>query len=244
MDDLLDLVGRQLGPGAVEQLSRQLGAAPDATAKGIETSLPLLIGGLARNTRSTEGAESLSRALERDHRADLIDNLGSLLGGGGQGGGGGLGALLGGGGGDGGGGLGSLLGAAGALFGGERGGGAQQPKALDGAGILKHILGSKQSPVEEGVGRASGLDKGQVAQLLMMLAPIVMSALAKAKQGKNLDGGGLSDLLGQQRSRIEQRTPQMKGSLLDLLDRDGDGSIADDIASWGAKLGGRLLRGS
>ena len=227
MDDLLDLVGRQLGPGAVEQLSRRLGATPDATAKGIETSLPLLIGGLARNARSTEGAESLSRALERDHGADLIDNFGSLFGDG-----------------DGGGGLGSLLGAAGALFGGERGGGAQQPKALDGAGILKHILGSKQSPVEEGVGRASGLDKGQVAQLLMMLAPMVMSALAKAKQGKNLDSGGLSDLLGQQRSRIEQRTPQMQGSLLDLLDRDRDGSIADDIASLGSALGGRLLRGS
>jgi hypothetical protein len=224
MDDLLGLIGSQLGSGAVEQLSRQIGADRDATAKGIETSLPLLIGGLARNTRSTDGAASLARALDRDHGGGLIDNLGALLGGGGgDGGGGALGSLLG-----------SVLGG--------RGGGGAQPKALDGAGILAHIFGPKQSPVETGVGRASGLDKGQVAKLLMLLAPMVMSALAKFKQQKSLDDGGLADLLGQQRSRIEQKTPQMKGSLLDLLDRDQDGSIADDIASLGASIGGRLLR--
>jgi hypothetical protein len=226
MADLLDLIGSQLGSGAVTQLSRQIGADPDATAKGIETALPLLLGGLARNASKPEGASALANALDRDHSADLLDSLGALLGGGGGGGGG----------------LGSLLGAAGALFGGGSASGAQ-PKALDGAGILGHILGSKRTPVETGVSRASGLDKGQVGKLLMMLAPLVMSALAKSKKQSNLDSGGLADLLGRQRAQVEQRTPQMKGGLLDMLDRDNDGSIADDIAALGASIGGKLLRG-
>ncbi|HVS14796.1 MAG TPA: DUF937 domain-containing protein [Thermoanaerobaculia bacterium] len=227
MTDLLDLIGSQLGPDAVSQLSRRIGADPGATSKGIETALPLLLGGLARNASRPQGASALAQALERDHAPDLVDNLGALLGGGGRGGGG----------------LGALLGAASEMFGGGSAA-ASQPKALDGAGILGHILGSKRAPVETGVSRASGLDKGQVAKLLMMLAPLVMSALAKSKQQSNLDSGGLADLLGRQRAEVEQRTPQMKGGgLLDLLDRDNDGSIADDIASLGASIGGRLLRG-
>ena len=241
MDDILDLIGSQIGPGAVSQLSSRIGADPAATATAIETALPLLLGGLARNAQTTDGATALSNALDRDHGGDLVDNLGALFGGGGASSGGGLlGSLLGGSsGGSGGDALGSLLGA---VFGGGAAP-ANQPKALDGAGILKHIFGPKQTPVEDGVGRASGLDRGKVAQLLMMLAPLVMSALAKTKQSRNLDAGGLSDLLGGQRRQIEQRTPQMRGSLLDLLDRDQDGSIADDIASLGATLGGRMLRG-
>jgi hypothetical protein len=238
MADLLDLIGSQLGPDAVSTLSRRIGAEPQATSRGIETALPLLLGGLARNARRPEGASALAQALERDHSPDLVENLGALLGGGE---GGGLGSLLGGS--RSGGGLGSLLGAAGALFGGGATTGSQ-PKALDGMGILKHVLGSRQGPVETGVSRASGLDKSQVVQLLAMLAPLVMSALAKSKQQQKLDPGGLADLLGRQRAQVEQRTPQLKGgSLLDLLDRDDDGSIADDIASLGASIGGRLLRG-
>src|SRR5688500_12995368 len=59
-------------------------------------------------------------------------------------------------------------------FGGLLGGGALGGSALGGIGgkILGHILGNKREPVEQGVGRASGLDAAQVAQLMAMLAPI------------------------------------------------------------------------
>lgn len=245
MNDLLELLGSQLGGSHVERLSREIGADPSATAKAVETALPLLVGGLARNAASPQGAASLTRALDRDHRGDLLDNLGSLFGddGGvrsGEGGSGGTAGEL----------LGSLLGGGarseagvGSLLGSILGGGGS-PKALDGAGILGHIFGQRQRGVENGVGRASGLDAAQVAKLLAMLAPLVMSALAKAKSGRQLDEGGLAGYLGQQQRQIERRTPEMKpGGLLGMLDRDNDGSIADDIAQIGVSLGGSLLSG-
>jgi hypothetical protein len=63
----------------------------------------------------------------------------------------------------------------------------------------------------------------------MFLAPIVMGYLGRQKQQQGLDAGGLSGYLGQQQQEI-QRSPQ-GGMLGGMLDRDGDGSSMDDIAS-------------
>jgi hypothetical protein len=77
------------------------------------------------------------------------------------------------------------------------------------------------------------LGVGQVAQILMMLAPIVLGYLGKQKQEQNLDAGGLSSMLGQQQQQIQQ-APQ--GSFIErMLDQDGDGSAMDDIASMAFK---------
>lgn len=111
-------------------------------------------------------------------------------------------------------------------------GGAIQPQAsrqTNGIGILDHIFGNKQTEIAKEVSQNTDLDMGQVAQLLITLAPIVMSYLGKQKQEQNLDSGGLSDWLGGQRQQIEQ-TPQ-GGFLNSILDRDRDGSSMDDLAS-------------
>ena len=86
-----------------------------------------------------------------------------------------------------------------------------------------------QGQVAEKVSQNSGLSTGQTAQILMMLAPIVMGYLGRQKQQQNLDAGGLSSWLGGQQQQIQQ-SPQ-GGFLNSLLDRDGDGSSMDDIAS-------------
>jgi len=80
-----------------------------------------------------------------------------------------------------------------------------------GGAILGHVFGGRRGPVEQGVGKASGLDAAQVAQLMAMLAPIVMGVLGRMKQTKGLDasrlpaalndggedlGGGLGSILG------------------------------------------------
>src|SRR5512142_2668786 len=53
---------------------------------------------------------------------------------------------------------------------------------VEGGQILGHIFGDNRPAVEQGVGKASGLNTGQVAQILTMLAPIVMGVLGREKQ--------------------------------------------------------------
>ena len=229
MSGILDLLSQQLSGPAVQQMSSQLGADPESTQKALSAALPMLVGGLARNAQTPEGAQSLSNALDRDHDGSLLDGLAGMLGGA-SGGGGELGALLGGASG-GGGGLGDLLG-------GLMGGGAPASKTTDGDGILGHILGNKRGAVEQGVARSSGLDAGTVGKLLPMLAPLVMGALGRAKKENNLDAGGLASMLNQERARVEHDTPGMKdGGLLGMLDMDNDGDITDDVAQLGGMLG-------
>src|SRR5688500_20413269 len=66
----------------------------------------------------------------------------------------------------------NLGGLGGLIFGGD-----QTPRQADAGGILGHILGSNQGPVVQQASNESGLGAGQVAQILMMLAPIVMGYL-------------------------------------------------------------------
>jgi hypothetical protein len=111
--------------------------------------------------------------------------------------------------------------------------GGQQTRQTNAGGILGHILGGSQGNVTQQISNQSGLNIGQVAQILMFLAPIVMGYLGKQKQQNNLDSGGITDLLLGQQQQIQQ-APQ--GSFLErMLDQDGDGSSLDDIASMAFK---------
>jgi hypothetical protein len=122
----------------------------------------------------------------------------------------------------------NLGGLGGLIFGGNQ---QQQtvPRQADAGGILGHVFGNNQGQVAQQISNQSGLNSGQVAQILMMLAPIVMGYLGRQKQQQNLDAGGLSNWLGGQQQQIQQ-SPQ-GGFLESMLDRDGDGSTMDDIAS-------------
>lgn len=193
MFSLEDLLGQQQGNQAVEQISQNLGANSSVVNSAIQIALPAIIGGLAKNAQTPQGAQSLDNALAQDHAGGgLLDNLMGYLG-----------------------------------------GGIPAPQAAtretNGGGILGHVFGGNQTQVAEQVSQQSGLNMGQVAQLLITLAPIVMSYLGKQKQQQNLDSDGLSSWLGGQQQQI-QNAPQ--GSLINsMLDRDGDGSSMDDLAS-------------
>lgn len=94
------------------------------------------------------------------------------------------------------------------------GGFLNNPAMANGSGILKHIFGGRQSNVENSVSGASGLDMGQIARLLPILAPIVMAALGKARKSGGAaatQGGGLA------------------GMLSGMLDANRDGSPLDDL---------------
>jgi len=107
----------------------------------------------------------------------------------------------------------------------------------DGAAILGHVLGNKQSAIAAGVGQASGLSTDSTSQLLAMLAPLVMGSLGKTQRQSGLDAAGLTSLLGGQREKANAGL----GGLAGLLDMDGDGDISDDVVKLGSKLLGGLF---
>jgi len=198
MFSLDQLLGQDRANEAVDQISQNVSAEPSLVSSAISMALPAILGGLANNASTPQGAESLNNALDRDHSSGgILDNLGGL---------------------------------AGAIF----GGGQQQapPPAADGGGILGHILGNSQGPLAQNVSEKTGLNVGQVAQILMMLAPIVMSYLGQKKQQENVGADGLGGLLG----GILGGGGASQGSGLSniasaVLDSDHDGSALDDIAS-------------
>ncbi len=117
----------------------------------------------------------------------------------------------------------------------------QNSNMLNAAGMLKHILGGKQTNVVQNISKVSGLDAMDVGQLLLKLSPLVMGVLGKEKKSSGLDASGLFDLLQGSAKQQVQQNPQ--ASIFEkMLDRDGDGSIMDDVASIGLKTLGNLFR--
>lgn len=112
---------------------------------------------------------------------------------------------------------------------------------INGAGILKHILGGKQSNAIDVISQMSGLQSDKTGNLMAMLAPIVLGMLGKQKRQNNLDQGGLSDILSK---TIQTQSTQRKelGMIGKFLDQDGDGSVMDDLANMGMKMFGNFLK--
>ena len=88
-------------------------------------------------------------------------------------------------------------------------------RTTNGAGILEHVLGDRQPGVQQALSSQTGLSSSSIAQLLPLLAPIVMGLLGRnARSQQSSDGsadlggilggllggaggsGGLGDLLG------------------------------------------------
>ena len=203
MSDLTSSVFAQLDQSNIEAIAGKLGIDPAQASDAIQQALPLLMGGLARNANSPQGAAALHSALERDHAGvDIGGLLGSVLGGGSSGGG--IGNVLG-----------SILG----------GGSRSTGTAGDiGGAILGHVFGGRRDQAAQGLGQTSGLGGAGASQLLAMLAPLVMAALGNMTRKQGLDANALSGVLGQENHRLQQTG--VGGLLSGVLDSDGDGQIS------------------
>ncbi len=80
MSGILDLIKDSLGQQAVEQVSKQLGANSEGTQRAVAAAVPMLLAALQKNAQSRSGAESLARALDKDHDGGILGNLGAMLG--------------------------------------------------------------------------------------------------------------------------------------------------------------------
>lgn len=124
------------------------------------------------------------------------------------------------------------------------GGGAQQTnsRALNGEGIINHVLGNRQTNVIDLISQMSGLEKGQTGNLMTTLAPIVMGMLGKQKREQGLDIGGLTSLLTGELNQTRQSGNPTMDLITKFLDADGDGDIKDDVANMGMKFLGNLFK--
>ena len=111
----------------------------------------------------------------------------------------------------------------------------------DGAGILKHILGNKQGNVEQYLSKNSGLDSAAIAKILKMAAPIVMGYLGK-KSNAGSNTGIIGDLLNSYLNTQTKKSRKSLGMINQILDRDGDGNIMDDIGELGISFLGKMLK--
>ncbi len=78
MPSILDALSAHLGDAALSQISGRLGADQSATSKAIAAAVPLLLGGLAHNAATPDGAQRLHEAVTRDHDGSVLDNPDAL----------------------------------------------------------------------------------------------------------------------------------------------------------------------
>jgi hypothetical protein len=133
--------------------------------------------------------------------------------------------------------------------------GAAQPqnaKAVNGAGILGHILGGQQEQVAQHVSQSSGLNMSQVMNLMPILAPIVMGMLGKmrnqgAQAGVGNAGIGMDDLagvlMGAARGASQQNGMQdLMGAVLGQVLGGGQQQQSPAGGLFGKILGGLFKR--
>jgi hypothetical protein len=78
--NLTGLLNDALNDNTIGQISQQLGTDQSTANNAIQAALPMLLGGLARNSASEGGASALAGALDRDHDGSILDDLGGFLG--------------------------------------------------------------------------------------------------------------------------------------------------------------------
>ena len=79
--DLTGILNDVLSGDNVSQISQAIGADESSTSSAISAALPMILGGLANNSATDQGAAGLAGALDRDHDGSVLDDIGGLIAG-------------------------------------------------------------------------------------------------------------------------------------------------------------------
>lgn len=74
-NNLLELLGGAIDSDAISVLSKKVGVDNAKTKKAVAVALPELLWALSKNVQDTQWAESLSKALEKDHDGTALENI-------------------------------------------------------------------------------------------------------------------------------------------------------------------------
>ncbi|HER08021.1 MAG TPA: DUF937 domain-containing protein [Bacteroides sp.] len=113
------------------------------------------------------------------------------------------------------------------------------PESANGSGILKHVLGSKRQNVEQYISKDTGLSGESASKILEIAAPLVMGLLGKKSSGS---GSAISGLLNSYLKTEKKQATQSHSVINQLLDRDNDGNVMDDVSELGMSFLGKFLK--
>jgi hypothetical protein len=112
-----------------------------------------------------------------------------------------------------------------------------------GGSILGHVFGGNRDAADQGLGHVTGLGQQNAGQLMAILAPIVMAALANHVQRGGVTPGGLGGMLGQQSQQIQQQGGVLGGLLNAVLGHGGGNlDLSGLIQGAGSLLDGMTRR--
>jgi len=94
MSTMVDNIMSHLGDDQVASIAAQIGTDPAQARNAIEHALPLIVGGMAQNASTPQGAGALHDALGAHAGLDISSVLGNLLGGSGGGNASGIGGAI------------------------------------------------------------------------------------------------------------------------------------------------------
>ncbi len=180
MSGLVDDILSHLNDAQVSAIAGQLGTDPAQARNAIEHALPLIVGHMAQNASTPQGADALNNALGEHAGFKISDVLSGVLSG-------------------------------------------SNGQGIGGA-ILGHIFGGNQNAANQGLGQVTGLGTQNSGQLMAILAPIVMAALANHAQTQGVGAGGIGGMLAQEAQQIQQRGG-VAGGLLNAVLNHGGGNL-------------------
>lgn len=74
-----DLLSGITGQSLIKNVSGRLGLNESQASAAISAAVPFILGGLGKNAQTPEGAESLNRAIDKDHDGSMLDQLDEVL---------------------------------------------------------------------------------------------------------------------------------------------------------------------
>lgn len=80
MNDVLNQILSQVGPQGLQAISNQLGTNENETKTALEGVIPTLLGAMASNTQTKQGAQGLLGALDSDHDGSILDDVVGFVG--------------------------------------------------------------------------------------------------------------------------------------------------------------------
>ena len=207
MASLLDMLSQQLSPEVVRGMGRQIGADERQTEQALSALLPMMVGGLAKNTAGNpQGSMKLSQALERDHDGSMLDHITGMLGGSNA----------------------QQHPLAGMLGGGQQGGG-QQGGGQQGGDLLSALLGGGQSGGQGGMGGLLGGLLGGMGGSNQQSQGGAGDLLGTLLGG---GGGGMANVLGGLLSTApaSSRTSNIAGILGNILGGGNVGQVQQGVS--------------